>query len=340
MAVRKFDPLKDSLPYHNGSFKFKVGATNCSVLCGGISYTALDYFEAGIAPPKSPKIPMDGNPMEEYLYRRQVTAHFYTWNRFAAAWSGGLPLLGNLLRPLIHAVEQDSMEELAKWLATRPVILCLYGGIGHGHHVVAADCNPGKKEIYLYDSNFPGRTSVLRQLDDSVFHSAWLHEPSGARWRGWFIDWGHYTNGTRMPPLAFRYCRTCHGLNTASLGVPGGCVNGAHNNHPDFEYFLPWQPGQGQNGWKVCGKCQGLYRQNGGDAPFCPALGMHTPQKDNTNWQELRVATGGPGETGWRRCTVCTSLFFAKGNDFGKCTAGGAHTPAAGESYVVDCRTV
>ena len=39
------DAAKDALPYHNGSFKFRVGPINCSVLCGGISYTALDYFE-------------------------------------------------------------------------------------------------------------------------------------------------------------------------------------------------------------------------------------------------------------------------------------------------------
>jgi hypothetical protein len=38
--------------------------------------TALDYFYTGIQPPKSPKTPADGNPMEEYLYRRQATATF------------------------------------------------------------------------------------------------------------------------------------------------------------------------------------------------------------------------------------------------------------------------
>jgi hypothetical protein len=37
MIASKFDPLKNGLPYKNGSFKFKVGPANCSVLCGGIS---------------------------------------------------------------------------------------------------------------------------------------------------------------------------------------------------------------------------------------------------------------------------------------------------------------
>jgi hypothetical protein len=328
----KFDPIKHALPYKNGSFKFKVGPASCSVLCGGISYTALDYFYTGIVPPKSPKTPADGNPMEEYLYRRQITAHFYTWHRFATAWSGNLPVIG----PIFSAVEQDSVENLCNQLAFRPVILCLFGGVGEGHHVVAWACDLGKKEIRLYDSNHPGRISLLTQLN-----GVWLHSISGTKWRGWFMDWGHYSHGTKMPPLAFRYCRICHGLNTISLGVQGVCVNGgAHDNHPGFEYFLPWKPEEGQGGWKVCAKCQQPYRQTAADVPFCPASGMHLPQQSNANWQELRVMTSGAGETGWRRCSTCTSLFWAKMNDCGKCSSDEGHSPAPNESYVVDCRTV
>ena len=98
MVASKFDPLKNGLPYKNGSFN--VGAVGWTVLCGGISYTALDYFETGILPPKSPKTPADSNPMADYLYRRQLTAHFYTWHLFTAAWSGSLPVIGLLLDPL------------------------------------------------------------------------------------------------------------------------------------------------------------------------------------------------------------------------------------------------
>ncbi len=218
MIASKFDPLKNGLPYKNGSFKFKVGPANCSVLCGGISYTALDYFYTGIQPPKSPKTPADGNPMEEYLYRRQATAHFYTWHRFAAAWSGSLPLIG----PVVSGVEQDSLEDLCRHLASRPVILCLYGVVGEGHHVVASACDQAKKQIQLYDSNHPGKISLLTQVS-----GGWLHSNSNKRWKGWFMDWGHYNDGTKMPPLAFRYCRICHVLNTVSLGVQGGCVRAA-----------------------------------------------------------------------------------------------------------------
>jgi hypothetical protein len=336
MIASKFDPLKHALPYRNGSFKFKVGPISCSVLCGGISYTALDYFYTGIQPPQSPKTPADGNPMEEYLYRRQATAHYYTWHRFAAVWAGDLPVLSPITGPLIGGLTQDTLEDLCKHLPYRPVILCLFGGMGEGHHVVASACDPEKKQIHLYDSNHPGRISLLTQVSDG-----WLHSISGTKWKGWFMDWGHYHDGTKMPPLAFRYCRICHGLNTNSLGVQGGCINGGgHDNHPDFEYFLPWKAGEGQGGWKVCGKCQGLYRQTGSDVPFCPTIGMHLPQMNNANWQELHVRTSGVGETGWRRCSICTGLFWTNNRDLGKCSSGVGHSPVPNESYVVDNRTV
>jgi hypothetical protein len=331
MIVSPFDPLKHGLPYKNGSFKFHVGAAPCSVLCGGISYAALDYFFLKINPPQSPKTPAEGNPMEEYLYMRQKTAHYYTWHRFANAWTiSQSSVLAN--SPL---GEQDSLDNLCTHLASRPVILCLFGKF-HGHHVVAWACDPGKKEILLYDSNFPGKSSGLKQVSDG-----WLHKPSEQMWKGWFIDWGHHTEGARMPPLPFRYCRTCHGLNTTSLGVQGGCLSGNHNNHPDFEYFLPWQSGEGQGGWIVCGKCQGLYRPMAGDTAICPAGGLHVPQQQNGWFKDLYVSTNGTGEAGWRRCGGCTSLFWMKsGSDLGKCTSAGVHSPVPSESYVVNCRTV
>jgi len=342
LVSRKFDPIEDGLPYENGKFKFKTLVIfNCSVLCGGISYTALDYFETGIAPPKSSRIPVEGNPMEEYLYRRQETAHFYTWHRFAAAWSGDLPILRLPISPIVTAIEQDTLEDLCKYVANRPVIICLFGGPFVGHHVVATACNPVAKEILLYDCNYPGKTSFLKQLSSDPVSPVWLHRPSGYRWRGWFMDWGHYSDGTRMPPLAFRFCRTCHLLNTESLAGPGGCVIGSHNNAPEFEYFLPWKAGEGQGGWSVCGKCKGLFRATGTDVPFCPAGGMHFVQTDNSNWKEVHVLTNGSGESGWRRCTSCTSLFFGGNASVpGKCSLGDSHTAAANEAYTVDCRTI
>jgi hypothetical protein len=320
MIASKFDPLKHGLPYTNGTFN--VGTVGWTVLCGGLSYTALDYFESGIAPPTSRKTPADGNPMVEFLYSRQVTAHYYTWHRFLGAWAG--------------AVTQPTLADLCSYLSSRPVILCLYGGFGVGHHVVASACDAGKKAIYLYDSNHPGRTSVLTEVT-----GGWLHSESGMEWQGWFMDWGHYTDGARQPPLAFRYCRTCHMLNTESLGVKGGCVSGGHDNHPDFEYFLPWKSGEGTGGWRVCGRCQGVYRQTVAAAPVCQAGGVHFPQLKNPTWTELEVMTEGPGESGWRRCGTCTSLFWVRNNtDTGTCFTRVPHVVLPLENYVVDYRTV
>jgi hypothetical protein len=67
---------------------------------------------------------------------------------------------------------------------------------------------------------------------------------------------------------------------------------------------------------------------------------MHLPQKNNANWQELRVMISGAGEAGWRRCDTCTGLFWTKNGNSGKCASSEAHLAVQGESYVVDCRTI
>jgi len=96
-----------------------------------------------------------------------------------------------------------------------------------------------------------------------------------------------------LGPLHARCPPAPLGLSLLPYLPQGSCIIGGHDNHPDFEYFLPWKAGEGQGGWKVCGKCQGLYRQTGNDIPFCPASGLHLPQDNNVNWQELRVMTSG-----------------------------------------------
>lgn len=331
MALAPFDPVKNAFKYKNGEFKFKVGPTTWSILCGGMSYAALDYYYMGLRVPESGAIPVEGNPMETYLYRRQATAHYYTWHRFTNAWT-----LSNV--PIISAITdaQDSIHKLAEHLATRPVILCLYG-VFCGHHVVASSCDVGKQSITLYDSNFPGRSSSIEKTKDG-----WLHQPSNTVWSGWFMDWGHHTDGVKRPPLAWRYCRRCHGLNTNGFGSPGECINGVpHDNNPNLEYFLPWTLNDGQRGWYACSKCMGLFRQSDTTAvPFCPAGGMHLVKPFGSKNYDLGVMTDGAGETGWRRCNYCTSLFWMNAANRGQCPTGGQHDPDNSGHFVVDNRTL
>lgn len=53
------------------------GATDSSVgnrfgLCGGMSASAADYFNAGRTPPTSQEVPADRSPLRDYIFERQV----------------------------------------------------------------------------------------------------------------------------------------------------------------------------------------------------------------------------------------------------------------------------
>ena len=113
--------------------------------------TALDYFYTGIQPPKSPKTPADGNPLEEYLSHRQANSHFFTRPPFPAAWSGK---------------SSSHRSHPAESSRTRWRTFATFGYVhdlvplrrrGGGHHVVASACDRPRKRS-AYDGNHPGKT--------------------------------------------------------------------------------------------------------------------------------------------------------------------------------------
>jgi len=234
-----FDPGKSGFHFHNGTFKTHVGPAPCSILCGGMAYAALDYAYTGILAPESKSAPAEGNPLETYLYRRQINAHYYTWHKFLGAWTAG--------------VEQSDYSKLQSWIARKtPVVVCLFDVIGQGHHVVAIGCDPSKRMIELYDSNCPDMRPTLTEKN-----GRWHHSRSNREWKGWFIDWGYSTEKTRQPPVAWRFCGSCNGLHTTRFGQTGNCpAGGKHSVNEKFEYFLQWKMEEGQRRWYVCKKCQ------------------------------------------------------------------------------------
>jgi hypothetical protein len=297
-----------------------------------MAYAALDYLYTGILGPESTKAPAEGNPLETYLYRRQTTAHYYTWHKFTAAWSTSVPLVGVVLGAA--GVGQSSFGELATWIGKKyPVVICLFDGVGEGHHVVAIGCDQAKRVIQLYDSNHPEKRSDLTETG-----GRWVHSVSNRKWKGWFIDWGYYTDKTRLPPVAWRFCGNCKGLHTTRFGATGSCpAGGSHGVNEVFEYFLNWNLDKGQRRWRVCKKCQGA---------FCdadPLQGRTCPSGGNHEARNLEFAVQmgtGPGEGNWRQCRKCSGLFWAGAGNNGACKAGGPHDPSGSPNYVLDSRTV
>jgi hypothetical protein len=99
----------------------------------------------------------------------------------------------------------------------------------------------------------------------------------------------------------------------------------AEGNSPRFG--LP-----GQENWRWCSKCQGLFFASN-DLGACPAGSSHS-QAGSGNYMLLTLTPGWSDQHNWRWCSKCQGLFFA-GNNLGACPAGGGHNSANSANYAL-----
>ena len=98
------------------------------------------------------------------------------------------------------------------------------------------------------------------------------------------------------------------------------------------DFGLP-APALGQNNWRWCHKCQGLYFSGGANQGHCPAGAAH----DHTGSGDymLMQSANYPGQNNWRWCNKCQGLSFAGQATQGTCPAGGVHDHTGSGNYVL-----
>lgn len=334
MPFIPFDPAVKGFHFKNGKFNFHVGANTWKVLCGGMMYGVLDYHFAGLKLPDLTDCPAEYNPLQNYIYDRQSTAHYYTWYKFLGNWWG---------KDSTEDEERVRFEELKAQLATNTLtVICLYNNTAQGHHLLCHGCDDLGNSLNIHDSNHPDKMGFLLKQGTGV----WRNTLDNGVWRGWFIDSGYYREKPRVPPLNWKYCRTCHVLHTGAFNkLPSPCRGGGkHIDSPNFEYFLPWGAGKGQRGWRLCDKCLCLYFDSDPMATrICPAGGLHVAmsQVGGGSLDFGVMPYDGLGENNWFRCGTCASLFWSEnGEPAGQCFGGPHKRSINSPPYVLDYRTV
>lgn len=315
MLRTAFAPDRHGYHFSNNDIAWTWGPFSGSYLCGGMVYSALDFFLSGYAVPAGTAAPPVGSPLNQLITDRQMAAHASTAARFGLA---STPLLG----PLAGSFESSLSEEfdrMVRWLAKgTPVPLCLYQGHGFGHHTLAIGCGSRRDEsIFLYDPNHPDRVSTLTRVPDSPY---FRHLPTNRFWGAFFVDDGYRKE---QPPLmngqpGWRWCRRCQGLFFGGSPTKGKCpAGGPHDGSTSGGYTLALDGGSGQADWRWCGKCQGLYfAGNAGSAGVCPDGGIHNGSASGV--YTLAVSAGA-GQQNWRWCQACDGLFFAGNATLGAC---------------------
>jgi hypothetical protein len=141
----------------------------------------------------------------------------------------------------------------------------------------------------------------------------------------------------------WRWCKKCEGLWFADGGDSrkGKCPAGENHDTTDSGNYLLTQnedDAAGQQGWRWCKKCEGLWFADGGETRKgkCPAGGSHE-DTDSGKYTLIHNDDDAKGQQGWRWCKKCEGLWFADGGESrkGKCPAGDNHDMTDSGKYTV-----
>lgn len=201
-----FRPADHGLKFRNTLEVEVINDVRMSGFCGGMVYTALDYYRARKPVPEQSYTPANGTPLYDYMWGRQrssVLDNLDKWTelfvnpfgwRTDEFFNWGLQGYGG-------GRLQELKEEIDKG---NPVPLGLFkpggGGTGPHHQVLAIGYNGGRYrgdlgnykedlEISVYDPNYPGEIKVLKPdpVNKIYFYK---DNPGNSRnhWQTYFVN--------------------------------------------------------------------------------------------------------------------------------------------------------
>ena len=211
-----FDPVRDGFRFAN-RFQNVVnlpGGTNIRTggLCGGMAYSALDYFLAKSKVPQQDFLPAEGTPLQQYLYARQFTSLQSNLDKWAeVSLNPGGARDSEFFNWGLQGTKGGRIEELRSFIDRgMPVPLGLKSNSGGDHQVLAIGydmggykgdlgANAANFKIFVYDSNHPGRTMTL--IPDMA-NKVYKYPPSdndgdNQNWRTYFVDKNYHA---QVPP--------------------------------------------------------------------------------------------------------------------------------------------
>lgn len=176
-------------------------------LCGGMSYTALDYYNAKTPIPNQTFRPANGVVLENYLYARQVDSLVSNADKWAEI---GFNPFGSRDSEFFNWGLQTSARigELQKAIGGgTPAVLGLQGDGSEGNHQVVAygyDMGRYRGDLGNYETDFkifvcdPNYPATSRTLIPDVANKVYKYLEGGSEtWRTYFVDANYHA---KTPP--------------------------------------------------------------------------------------------------------------------------------------------
>lgn len=180
-------------------------------LCGGMVYSALDYFRNPKKIPTQNYMPAEGTPLQSYIYNRQVDSIMNNLDRWGEVglnpggvrndefYRWGLQMGSGRLGELIAKIDRNIPVPLG-------LQSCAGAGCRGNHQVLAIGYELGRYngdmknnvediKIYLYDPNYPNEIVTLTPEPDK---KRYKYIEKSKRYQTYFVD----QNYSRKEPLA------------------------------------------------------------------------------------------------------------------------------------------
>src|SRR5215469_13579894 len=95
----------------------------------------------------------------------------------------------------------------------------------------------------------------------------------------------------------------------------------------------------GQNNWRWCNQCQGLFYSGNPTSGTCPAGGGHNWETSGLyNLYFASEIAPDDGQDYWRWCHNCQGLFYGPNTPSSCCPAGGQHVSTGSANYALQTR--
>lgn len=342
MPATQFQPTQNGFRFSNNELKLpQHGGT---VLCGGMTYAAIDYFTHGMAIPVDGVAPLNGTPLNDYIFSRQVTAHVNTANKFAAIFAP-IPVLSPLLSGFSVNLDGELAKLVDKLNTGKPCPICLANPGFSGHHLVAMGCNATTPiTITAYDPNAPRLTAIIQEFNMPGQGRRLINSMNKKKlWENFFVD----TSYTPAVPTViagqerWRLCNSCMGLYFDGHASKGRCPKGGtHSSRFSANYWLSFSP-PGQSNWRWCRSCEGLFFAGNNTSGFCSNNLKGGGHDGSQSGEYFLTHQSGPGQQdNWRWCRACQGLFFAGGSTLGHCPKNpNGHDGSQSGNYILSVTT-
>ncbi|XUU60358.1 hypothetical protein ACRAQ6_12445 [Erythrobacter sp. HA6-11] len=204
LRMTTFDPERHGFNFGNrfrnnfiSEFDVRTGG-----LCGGMVYTALDYWKAGKPIPQQTWLPTEGSTLQSYIYNRQVLSIVRNGDRWAELAINPFGERNNeFWRWGMEGKQGGQIEVLKRYIdAGNPVPLSMRGcgeDCSDDHQILAIGYDMGRYKgdlgqfqtdfkIFVYDPNRPNVRRILRS--DPAKRKFYFEDDPDTNWRTYFVD--------------------------------------------------------------------------------------------------------------------------------------------------------